>query len=885
MEAFGLVSAAAGVASFGITVCEGLLTYYSSWKDAYDTVRSMYENIEALAKTFVILERTISNPTLSEAARHRVEESIESCRKGIAALRKKLDKIEKSSAQQSWKERTWVRIKGTIYPFKESTLLKLKEGCIELRHDVGLALATLQINTSVRSLDKLAAFDERMFEVPNNIETILGNSNVLLNHMENLVASGKSILHLLVLFSRSVVVNLLIATKGEVLTKICDWLSPLAGDFERRQQELSSTLDRQEGMARWLFNTSEFKSWIHDTGTALWCTGMREYRNHRLAGLSLTTFQDGIGKSVLVSFVVDILHQARASEGVGVAYIYCNYEEAHRQSPSNLIAALLLQFVIQQNTVSEDLLSLYEHHMKNKTRPLLNEYLRLLQDTIAEFSKVLLRSHLKKDPSLHKRIIRNILQKTRSMFLLARLYIETLTRLITLRKVKSALNTLPDGLESMYHSVMVRIHGQDTELVTLGLNVLGWIYYAKRPLTLIELQHALAVEPRDTFLDEDGMPDKDLLTSVCGGLLSVQDGETVAFIHYTAQEFFDVHKDHYLKGARLNMAQTCLTYLSFDAWSTGACTTDGAFESRLKEYPFLEYASIHWGVHADLEGELSTDIEKLAVKTICSRKYKTNYVGYSQEFSISTPGLVLASAFGLKRIGSLLLQHDADIEDEDARGLRPIHQALWEGHDAMVQFLINEGADCEIPIGSHEPPQHSSLVMQGAPVHLASIKGNELAVDLLLAKSVNVNAHLENGWTALHMAAANGHSSVVSLLLRNGAEVNATDSAGGTAIYRAAETGQDGVIKLLVQHKGNVNMRTKLEQTPLLRAAENGHGAAVTLLLESGADWKIKDFLGWTPLYRAQDHGHDDVEKLLKKWIKEHREKGQAKQDSMALRG
>lgn len=145
MEALGLVSAAAGVASFGITVCEGLLTYYSSWKDADDAVRSMYENIEALTKTFVILERTISNPTLSEAARHRVEESIESCRKGIAALRKKLDKIEKNSAQQSWKERTWAKVKGTTYPFKESTLLKLKEACIELRHDVGLALATLQM--------------------------------------------------------------------------------------------------------------------------------------------------------------------------------------------------------------------------------------------------------------------------------------------------------------------------------------------------------------------------------------------------------------------------------------------------------------------------------------------------------------------------------------------------------------------------------------------------------------------------------------------------------------------------------------------------------------------------------------------------------------------
>lgn len=668
------------------------------------------------------------------------------------------------------------------------------------------------------------------------------------------------------------------------------------------------------------------------------------------------------------SFVVDILHQARASEGVGVAYVYCSYEEAHRQSPSNLIATLLLQFVIQQNAVSDDLLSLYEHHMKNKTRPLLNEYLRLLQDTIAGFSKVyividgldecpeanstrhnfltavhairprtsafitsrdlpnlrnelhdavklqlephdgdirnyleqrlkqwvLLKSHLRKDPSLHERIIESIMQKARSMFLLARLYIETLTRLITLRKVKSALKTLPDGLESMYHSVMRRIHGQDTELVILGLNVLSWIYYAKRPLTLIELQHALAVEPSDTFLDEDGMPDKDLLTSVCGGLLSVQDGETVAFIHYTAQEFFDVHKDHYLKGARLQMAQTCLTYLSFDALSTGACTTDSAFESRLKEYPLLQYASMHWGAHVDLGGELSKDVEDLAVeflqrpgavssavqvKTVCSREYKTKHVGYSQEFSLSTPGLVLVSAFGLRRIGSVLLKYGANIEDEDACGLRPIHRALWEGHDAMVQFLINEGADCEVPIGSHEPPQHSSVAMQGAPIHLASIKGNEPTVNLLLAKGVNVNARLDNGWTALHMAAANGHSSVVSLLLRSGADVNATDSAGGTAIYRAAETGQDGAIKLLVQHKGNVNLRTKLEQTPLLRAAENGHEAAVTVLLESGADWKIKDFLGWTPLYRAQDHGHDNVEKLLKKWIKEHREMGQAKQD------
>lgn len=128
-----------------------------------------------------------------------------------------------------------------------------------------------------------------MFEVPNNVGTILSSSNALLNHVESLVASEKGTLHLLAECFRSVVDNLLTATEGEVLMKICDWLSPLAGDFERRQQELSSTLDRQEGMARWLFGTSEFKSWIHDKGAALWCTGMRKCRSQRLIGLSLTT--------------------------------------------------------------------------------------------------------------------------------------------------------------------------------------------------------------------------------------------------------------------------------------------------------------------------------------------------------------------------------------------------------------------------------------------------------------------------------------------------------------------------------------------------------------------------------------------------------------------
>lgn len=145
MEPFGLVSAAAGLLSLGISVCEGLLTYYRSWKDADATMTAMYEAIEALVKTFVVLKRTVSGSILTSDVVVRVEESIISCEIGLSLLDKKLKKIQLNSKNDDWKERSWARLQRTLYPFKESTLVKLKEKCYELRDNLNIALVTLQM--------------------------------------------------------------------------------------------------------------------------------------------------------------------------------------------------------------------------------------------------------------------------------------------------------------------------------------------------------------------------------------------------------------------------------------------------------------------------------------------------------------------------------------------------------------------------------------------------------------------------------------------------------------------------------------------------------------------------------------------------------------------
>ena len=96
-------------------------------------------------KTFVILERAISNASLDRDAVQRVKESIDSCESALSALNNKLVKIQRHTSEGSRKERSWNHLKGAFYPFKESTLIKIKEYCNEIRDNLGLAAVALQM--------------------------------------------------------------------------------------------------------------------------------------------------------------------------------------------------------------------------------------------------------------------------------------------------------------------------------------------------------------------------------------------------------------------------------------------------------------------------------------------------------------------------------------------------------------------------------------------------------------------------------------------------------------------------------------------------------------------------------------------------------------------
>ena len=144
-EAFGVAVNIAGVVSLGLTVCQGLITWYGSWKDAPADVERMRESIKALNDIFKFLDTLTKNEKFGSDVRNIVKQSIGSCESGLNRLKSKLDKIKVAPENDNWNERTRAQLRRSLYPFKEGTIEKLMGIANELRNNLAVALQALQM--------------------------------------------------------------------------------------------------------------------------------------------------------------------------------------------------------------------------------------------------------------------------------------------------------------------------------------------------------------------------------------------------------------------------------------------------------------------------------------------------------------------------------------------------------------------------------------------------------------------------------------------------------------------------------------------------------------------------------------------------------------------
>jgi hypothetical protein len=85
---------------------------------------------------------------------------------------------------------------------------------------------------------------------------------------------------------------------------------------------------------------------------------------------------------------------------------------------------------------------------------------------------------------------------------------------------------------------------------------------------------------------------------VCARLVTVNvKSDVIRLVYYTTQEFFERTQGHWFPNAKIDIAKTCVTYLSFDIFKSSVCASNKKFETRLRLNPLYDYAARHWGHH------------------------------------------------------------------------------------------------------------------------------------------------------------------------------------------------------------------------------------------------------------------------------------------------
>lgn len=488
---------------------------------------------------------------------------------------------------------------------------------------------------------------------------------------------------------------------------------------------------------------------------------------------------------------------------------------------------------------------------------------------------------------------------------MAKIYLDFLEDKLTPKAINNALDKFQrqnwgsdsydrsQVLANAFDDAMQRVNAQSPGRRELALQVLGWITFAWRALTTLELRHALAVELNQPEFDENNLADIQDLVSVCAGLVTIdEESMAIRLVHYTLQEYLENTQDKWFRNPQAQMALKCVTYLSFSAFESGRCRRVQDMEERLRLHPFYHYAACNWGHHAREAETPYGDIEYFLCcqKKVeaCSQLLPYSPILFGRHGRRKMYGLHLAAYFGIDSVVSGQLVN-TDPNSRDGNGRTPISYAVQNGHVAVVQLLLEHGADANLnyEFGSASPlliaafSGHLAIVKllldKGAKVDSkneyggtalwhAMVEGHKAVVELLLEKGANIDSKDINEQTPLMAAAIHGDASMVMFLLEKGADINTKDRNRRTSLWLASKKPDAAIVKLLLEKGAHVDPQDDDEgKTPLMWAAMRGKESLVSLLLQNGANCTIKDNNGRTPLSWAEEKGYKTIVQMLKR--------------------
>ena len=535
-----------------------------------------------------------------------------------------------------------------------------------------------------------------------------------------------------------------------------------------------------------------------------------------------------------------------------------------------------------------------------------------VRDDIDLVSQTLVARKLpKQEDNLRQELATAMAERCDGQFLWLKFQQDLLRDSKSAKALREIVQAMPPKLHSVYTRTWDSIQALQEPDRGRAVDILRWLTYAYRPLTVQELAEGLVVS-LDWDLEafsKDDLPneiDDDYIDgeikNLCGSFVEVRQGQqlgprykTVHLVHASVVEFLiemlpinqlisPVFENSQVNAAQdAQLAAQCIRFLDCpEVWD----------ESLELSRSFIDYAAFLWYRHLNNSNMFYEVISHFVHNFI--KPGNDNFERWKARFEWdipttnehSAPSFYYACLFGLVpamhflhnrtdfdvnlggRLGTplavvcaeghwiafeLLLAWKADVTLSEGWYGTALNAAAIHGRIDMVNALLDYGASPQ-PLGRDESEGTVTAPFQ------EDTNGGQSSTGSLTYLQANNPKPLK---IPLQSAVWNGHMRVTEVLLERGAFPNIQNIRGETALHLASYWNSLDIVGVLLERGANPNIHNAYGETPLYLATLCKLPEIVELLLERGANPNTQTNSGETALCLATDCNYPEIVEIL----------------------
>jgi hypothetical protein len=336
-------------------------------------------------------------------------------------------------------------------------------------------------------------------------------------------------------------------------------------------------------------------------------------------------------------------------------------------------------------------------------------------------------------------------------------------------RILQEIRKVPTELSALYEDILQSLIKENKEDGVQALQILRWITFAARPLSLEELRYAVVTDsglpseptqPREQsthWCDNDSVM-ADRVKKLSRGLAKVlhdhKGFQIVQFDHESVKEYMS-------EGGILLLEKETNQKIGFEDVEVRAhyilCKASiqclASLETQTQQVgqqssvvPLMEYAIHHWMTHAKVVEDKELPLGHMMME---QTRWPSNEIWANWQARQTT-------------------------SDQDTRRMTLQHVASMYGLGSVLKEVIKKSKK-------------------------RNLKRFRRSIGILRWRAYDWDASDNDGRTPLSWAAARGHEGVVKALLETGkVDVDSKDEYGRTPLSCAAERGHEGVVNLLI---------------------------------------------------------------------------------------